>query len=233
MRRPFLELLAFLVFAPSLAAQQPLPLRLDALVARTDSLVIRVNGQVVGWQRLVLEPTDSGFALSEETVTPGGGQRTRIALATDASPRSVAQQGLGRGVGVFTDITYAGGRVKGRHGVRTAAAAPIDTSDIELAVPAGVVDDNALSFLLTALPWAEGATWTFPLFSSGKREVSARTLRVMEAESVTVPAGTFETWRADMDAGDNIITFNVTRTQPHRLVQVRVSGMPIDFALAK
>ncbi len=61
-----------------------------------------------------------------------------------------------------------------------------------------------------------------------------RTLKVTGEETVTVPAGTFETYRAEGDAGDNnTVTFNVTRARPHRIVQVRVSVMPMDFVLAK
>jgi hypothetical protein len=58
-------------------------------------------------------------------------------------------------------------------------------------------------------------------------------LRVTGTEIVTVPAGTFDTWRAEMAAGDNsIVTFNVSRSEPHRVVQVRLAGAPVDFALA-
>lgn len=225
--------LAASVDTPAAAQERALPVTLDALVARTDSVVIRMNGNAVGWQRFTTVRRDHGFLLIEETVTPAGGQMTEIELDAHGNVVSVRQEGRGSSAGVFTHITYSDGRVSGRHGVLRPGGGGVDTVTIDHAVPAGVVDDNTLQQLMTALPWSADASWTFPYYSSGKQSVTPRTLRVTGSEIVTVPAGTFDTWRAEMDAGDNsIVTFNVSRSEPHRVVQVRLTGAPFDFALA-
>ena len=221
------------VDTPAAAQEQALPLTLDALVARTDSVIIRMNGNAVGWQRFTTVRKDHGFLLTEETVTPAGGQQTEIDLDDRGNVVHVRQEGRGSSAGVFTHITYSDRKVHGRHGVLKPGSSTIDTVTIDHAVPVGVVDDNSLQQLMSALPWSADASWTFPYYSSGKQSVASRTLRVTGSEIVTVPAGTFDTWRAEMDAGDNsIVTFNVSRSEPHRVVQVRLSGAPFDFALA-
>ncbi len=224
--------MVILAAAAPAAAQTPLPVQIEALVPRTDSIIIRMNGNPIGWQRYRTEKTAAGFLLTEETVTPRGGQKTRVELDHAGAVRSVRQEGLGAAAPVFTDIVFSEGRVKGKHATMSAPG-KADTTSLDMSIPAGAIDDNTLQHLMPALAWTEKAAWTFPFFSSGRRASSTRTLKVTGVESVTVPAGTFDTYRADMDAGDNTLTFNITRDRPHRVVQIRISAMPMDFVLAK
>ena len=59
------------------------------------------------------------------------------------------------------------------------------------------------------------------------------TLTVAGTERVTVPAGTFETYRVDQTGGDAPLTFYVTTAAPHRVVRITFAGQPIEMVLAK
>jgi multimeric flavodoxin WrbA len=59
------------------------------------------------------------------------------------------------------------------------------------------------------------------------------TLAVTGEESVTVPAGTFAVYRAELTGGPQPLTFFVTKEAPFRLVKVSVPGTPIEIQLIR
>ena len=89
---------------------------------------------------------------------------------------------------------------------------------------------NLITVLLPVFAWAPGATFTVPVFLSGKGEVNSLTLSVAATESITVPAGTFEVYRVEIVGGSAPVAMYVTTTAPHRLVKVAPAGAPLEFA---
>jgi len=71
-----------------------------------------------------------------------------------------------------THLTYAGGRVKG-----TSAAPQPDGSvkrfEIDTALPPGTVDENAVPFVVPALPLAPGKTFAMTFFTPSEVLCSA------------------------------------------------------------
>jgi len=104
---------------------------------------------------------------------------------------------------------------------------------VDTTVAPGTLDDNAIQALLPALPWTAGARWTAPVFASGLGTSLTMTLAVAGEESVTVPAGTFQVFRAELTGGPQPVTFYVTKAAPFRLVKVAIAGTPIEMQLAK
>jgi hypothetical protein len=100
---------------------------------------------------------------------------------------------------------------------------------VDTAVTPGIIDDNGLVALLPALPWALNTQWTIPIFGSGENRVRSVTLTVADIEQTATPAGTFETYRADLEGASQAVSFYVTTTPPHRLVRITLAGSPVEF----
>ena len=53
------------------------------------------------------------------------------------------------------------------------------------------------------------------------------------AESVKVPAGTFDAWKADITGGDAPVTVWIAKDASHRLLKLALAGQPVEFQLVK
>jgi len=209
-----------------------LDLDLSRLVAVKDSYAVMVQGNPMGWQRNELEKTGDGFTWKEETsVGAFVQQSTVVELGADATVRSVRQQGKTQGKDTHINVTYAEGRVKGE--ALVPGTPEFKTLAIDTTLTPGTVDDNSIQALLPALRWSPDASWTIPVFSAGQNAVITMTLAVKGVETVTVPAGSFETYRAEMTGGPATVNFFVSTAAPHRLVKVSLVGVPLEFQLAR
>ncbi|MCL4865654.1 MAG: hypothetical protein KJZ47_07150, partial [Gemmatimonadales bacterium] len=59
------------------------------------------------------------------------------------------------------------------------------------------------------------------------------TLEVTGTETITVPAGSFEVFRAELTGGPSPVTVFVTTAAPHHVVKVAPAGAPIEIVLVK
>ena len=181
----------------------------------------------------MLEATADGLRYTEETQIPAAGvqQITTLLLGAKGEMRQVTQSGKAQGQDSKIDVTYADGRVKGS--ATTPGQGGPKTIAIDTTIAAGTIDDNAIQALLPGLPWAAGARWSAPVFASGQGASTQMTLAVTGEESVTVPAGTFAVYRAELSGGPQPVTFYVTKAAPFRLVKVAIAGTPIEMQLVK
>jgi hypothetical protein len=191
-----------------------------------------VQGNPMGWQRTELTKTSEGYRWQETTqVGTFVQQVTDVALGPDGTVRSVSQQGKTQGKDTHVSIAYEGGRVRGD--ALVPGQPEFRTLTIDTVLAAGTVDDNSIQALLPALRWSPDASWTMSVFSAGQDAVVPMTLAVRGVETVTVPAGSFETYRAEMSGGPATVNFFVTTAAPHRLVKVTLVGIPLEFQLAR
>ena len=218
--------------AQSLAAQTPAIINFAALIPRADSFVVIAQGNALGFQRTVIERTEIGFRVVDDVkIGPIMEQHTEVELGADGSMRSTRQKGQVRGQTASIEITYQDGRAKGLATIPSAAGSL--TTTIDTTVVAGAIDDNLITALLPAIEWSPSASFTMPVFLSGKGHVQSLTLTVKGTETMTVPAGTFEVYRIDLSGGQAPVAMYVTTTSPRRLVKIAPMGAPIEFVLAK
>lgn len=223
-----------LVFAAaaSAAAQPPSHINFGSLATHTDSFVVMVQGNALGFQRTSVEQTENGFRVVDDVqIGPIMSQHTEIEFASDGAMRSTKQTGQVRGQATSIDITYHDGRVKGS--ATTPSLMGVVTTSIDTTVAAGAIDDNLITALLPALDWSPGASLTLPVFLSGKGYVQAITLAVKGTEKLTVPAGVFDVYRVELSGGQGGVAMFVTTDAPHRLVKIAPQGAPLEFVLAK
>ena len=126
-----------------------------------------------------------------------------------------------QGATLNTRVSIANGRATGT--AQDPGPTGIVSSNVNLAVPPGTVDDQVLGALVLTLPLAEGYKTTFTSLGLMPAEVRTNEVSVLGKETVTVPAGTFETYRVLVHSRDDATMF-VTTASPHRIVLVRVSS---------
>lgn len=86
--------------------------------------------------------------------------------------------------------------------------------------------------LLAVVRWRDSLNFSFPVFASGKGTVSDQKLRVLGSETVTVPAGQFDTWRVEMRAGRSVMFMHITKAAPYRVVKMS-NGPAFEMHLIK
>ncbi len=201
---------------------------LAQLPPRTDSLVIVAQGQPIGMQvTQVSRAGDSVVYVERSTLTTSLSQATTIVFDSAGGLRRVTQVGKVRGQDTRIALDYTGGKVRG-----TALIVARDgphTLTVDTAVTGAVVDDNAIQALIPALPLAINTRWTFNVFASGENLVRPMSLTVADLTRLTVPAGTFEAYRVDLDGGPQQVSYYVTRQPPYRIVRLTIANTPVEF----
>jgi hypothetical protein len=95
------------------------------------------------------------------------------------------------------EVTFANNKATGKMSMN-GQERPI-SADLDGALFA---DGAAANDVIGALPLAEGYTTTFRNFDIMSQKVQPRQLKVVGSESVTVPAGTFDAWKAESTPAD-------------------------------
>jgi hypothetical protein len=224
--------LASLLAATGALAQGASPFSAARLVARSDSFVVLVQGTPRGFARETIERTADGFRLTSRQEMGGMmSQSTEVAFSPALEMRSVKQTGQARGAEMKIDVTYADGRAKGA--APTPGPQGMQTLAVDTVVPPGSIDDNLLMALLPTLELRPGAEYRVAVFASGKGEAQEVTLKVGAAESVSVPAGTFDAHPVLMSGGPVPVTFYVSAGAASRVVRLTMAGVPMEYQLVK
>ncbi len=125
------------------------------------------------------------------------------------------------------DVTYTGDRAYGT--AQLPCANGLRSIEVDALVPVGVIDDNVLTSLLPALPWAPGAEWTIPVFASGKGELSEYTLHAGPVETNETSDGVHDAYRVEVDGADRPLIFHVRAHSPHDLIKIAIPGTPLEI----
>ncbi|MBX9929485.1 MAG: insulinase family protein, partial [Gemmatimonadaceae bacterium] len=196
-------------------------LDLDAaqLQARSDSFVVFLQGNPFGFQRSTTTKSAEGWTYTENTVIgPIVNQSTTSIVGNDLMLKSVKQVAKMQGMDFGIDVTVADGKATGSAKTPSPTGGVNDVK-VDVALPAGAVDDNFLSFIVPALKLSAGAKIPLTVFQSGKGALSPQTVSVVGEESVTVPAGTFESWKLELTGGEAPVTMWVSKATPRRIVK--------------
>lgn len=150
---------------------------------------------------------------------PGAGDGSKSVLHLDRSSLLPLTLKI---PGTF-DLTYDGTTVTGSTG------AGQNTTAIDTTLGHRVLDEKSsnLNVALASLPLEVGQTFAVPTFSPLEPAVHVATGEVTGTETVTVPAGSFETYVVSMtssaEAPSTSGTFHLRATAPHYLVKGTVT----------
>ncbi len=220
---------------PALAGQSPVALDRAQFASHTDSSRVWVQGKDVGYT--VAEVRRSGDSLLYvERSSLGNGtfqQQTTVLLdPADGSVRRVDQVSVQGGQKVETHLSYAGGRVKGQSaGPRQDGT--VQRYDVDTALTAGAIDENAAPFVVSALPLAAATSFTLHFFTPSENAQKTLTFKVGAPESVTVAAGTFRAYRIEVTGSRVPFTMYVSTETPRRVLKTEFVGQPFVIELVK
>jgi len=133
---------------------------------------------------------DAGWAIDDVVTTPAGDVTTKALL--EKATLAVLKQSLKQGP-FATELNFEGNRLRGM------ITANGQQTPLELDLGGRIFADGAgAAFSMGALPLAEGYSVIFRNFDAMKRQVRLMEVKVTGSESVTVPAGTFDTYRLEV-----------------------------------
>lgn len=205
------------------------------IITHSDSFQVVVQGRPLGTMGTHWGVTADSIVYTEATQIGGGvvQQNTTVRFnPADLSVTTVDQTGSQNGQPAETHLVYGSGRVKGRS-VTPQQSGPSKTTDIDTALVAGTYDDNALNTIIPALPLAAGQTFNVSVFESGQNRTTVMQIKVSDGGAVTVPAGTFQTFRLEIAGGQVPIVMSVAKDTPRRIVKIEFVGAPFLFELVQ
>jgi zinc protease len=203
--------------------------------AHTDSSRVVIQGNPAGFTVSETRASADSLVYAERSNLANGAfqqQTTLVLEAATGSVRQVDQVTVQQGQKTETHLTYAAGRAKG-----TSAAAQPDGSlkrfDIDTVLPPGTVDENAVPFVVPALPLAPGKTFAMTFFTPSENAIKVLIFKVGAPEAVTVPAGTFQGFRIDVTGSRVPFTMYVGTDTPRRVLKTEFVGQPFVVELVK
>lgn len=210
----------------------PVAFDTSQIVARSDSFRAVVQGNVLGGQVTTVQRSGDSIVYTESTAIGGFQQRSTVVLNRDLSMRRTEQTGTVQNQQTRIELTYSGGRVKGTAMSPQPTGTPLSVA-VDTTVPAGTIDDNVLTLLLTALPLEQGKTFHMNVFSSGDGATKLVSVKVGAVEQVVVPAGTISAFRLDLAGMQLPLVVHVSQQAPRRIVRIAPTGAPLVFELVK
>jgi hypothetical protein len=220
------------ISAPSLTSAQKSPFNAARLEARADSFVLSIAGNQAGYMTEELSKQGDSFRLRNTTqMGQRMSQTTDVTMSSTLALRAVKQTGQVGPNAMSIDVAVTNDHATGN--ATTPGQGGMESVKVDVQLPTGAIDDNALQFLLSTVTLTAGAKYDVDMFSSGKGEVKRVALTVGEQESVTVPAGTFDAHRVRLEGGPTPVSFWVTAAPTQRVVKVSLEGSPMSFLLAR
>jgi zinc protease len=210
-------------------------LDLAQIVARRDSFAFMVQGNNMGTQVSEIAMEGDAFVFVERVNIPmmGSGQETRVRMAPGTLALvSLEQTMRAAGQVAETRLTTVEGRLRGQ-AQSLGQGGKIDTVVVDTILAAGVFEMNQVQTVLPALSLAEGATLNLPVFDASKGAIKQVTFKVEGLEDVTVPAGTFPSFKVSMSGADFPAVLYVARDTPRRVVKIEVVGQPVTIELIR
>jgi zinc protease len=216
-------------------AAAPVALDPAQFAAHSDSARVLVQGNPVGFTvSEVRRPGDSLIYAERSNLGNGSFQQqtTMVLDPADGSVRRLDQVTTQQGQKAETHLIYAAGRVKG------SSSAPqqdgsVKRFDVDTTLPPGTIDENAVPFVVAALPLAPGKTFTMTFFTPSENAIKVLTFKVGASESVSVPAGTFQGFRIDATGSRVPFTMYVGTDVPRRVLKTEFVGQPFVVELVK
>lgn len=188
---------------------------------------ISVQGNSVGTVTTSLER--EGDEWVTRTVGEGAlSQESEARFRDDFTPVSSRQEVRQGGVTMVSELRYEDGRVTGNLALPPQLGGE-QTVDAE--VVAGTLLPEMDPWYLAAAELAPGTTITVPQFVVQGATTSNVTYRVTGTESVTVPAGTFETLRVEISGTPQPMTLFLRHDAPHVMVKQEYAGQPVVIEL--
>lgn len=225
--------------APSL--QPPLvTFQASRFAAGTDSFALIMRGTVRGFMKTVRTIETGRARLVQDFVAAGIQYRLHRELTFDLAtlmPTSHIMRESYQGIDIVTNLSTnqaanpaaSSTRLKGTAQSRGESGVRSTLATVD--VPVGVVDAEAVNTLIPTLDLTDGFRATVSTMVAFPGDVRPTIISVLGREKVTVPGGTFDTYRVTVERRDfDSLQLFVTIATPRRVVLIRDSNSDLRWA---
>lgn len=220
-------LLLATVVAP-LGAQTFKPGRLPA--TSRDSFEIVYQGQSIGTFVMSHAKTGENITLvSDARISVMGGVTDLDSLVFNATTLAPVLATSAQAMGPMTAngrVTIANGKATGT--VQQPGPNGVQTTPVDVAIPAGTILDGADALLIPTIDFSDGLSVTFKTFDGKSGKTKDYTLKVVGKEPVTVPAGTFEAWKTEVTS-DEMAQIWVSTAEPRKILMLRLESQQLEM----
>ena len=180
------------------------------------------QGNEVGTIVTRWDPEGEAFAVVTDQQLPGMAvtQTTEFDALTFDPVRMTMEAGS---MGTFV-LEVADGRATG-----TGFNAQQGPQDVDVELPEGTALEGQLDVALALADYESVAEFTLRILTTGGT-VQPMTASVAGEETIEVPAGSFETYRVELQ-GQQAMTVWVTKSAPHMVVKREIAGQPVSIVL--
>lgn len=223
--------LALVTFALPAAAQTFNPGKLPA--ASRDSFEVVYQGQPIGSFVLALAKSGDNYSYSAiANLAAMGVTETDSIVFNGATlaPVSMHNRGSMQGMSTASAITVAGGKATGT--AQRPGPNGIESIVVDAMVEPGVLAEGAEIALLPTIALSEGYAATFQTLDGKSGKIKKYDLKVLANEKITIPLGTFETFRVQL-SGEETVSVFITTAEPRRIVMMRIEGPGVEMRRAK
>jgi hypothetical protein len=225
-----IALLLALAIAPAAQAQTFQPGR---LAAGRDSFVVVYQGQPIGAFIMGLTRSGDNFTFTGDVRLAQMGVNqvdTIVFNATTLAPSLITTNAQMGGMAGVTRVTIANGKATGTSQQPTGGG--MQSLVIDAPVAPGVIGDGVDPLLIQTMDFSDGLSMTYQAFDGKSGKTKSYALKVAGKETVTVPAGTFESWKIQLTS-DDAATIWVSTAEPKKLLMLRLDAQQLEMKRAK
>jgi imidazolonepropionase-like amidohydrolase len=162
------------------------------------------------------------IVFTESSATPVFSQRVRVEMAAGTlAPLASASLQEMSGNRIESALRYVDGRVTGE--LRMPASFG-GNNTLDAPTPGAVYDASALYPVIAALPLAEGAAWTLPVYTTYVRAVAPYRVEVRGMETVQTGLGAVRAFRVQVAAGAFTQVMWISEAEPRWLVATEITA---------
>lgn len=223
--------LALVLFALPAAAQTFNPGKLPA--ASRDSFDVVYQGQPIGAFVLALTKTGDNYSFTGNANLAAMGVTETDSIVFNGAtlaPVSMHNRGNMQGMSTVSAITIAGGKATGT--AQRMGPNGVESVQVDATLQPGVLADGAEMALLPTIALSEGFSATFQTLDGKSGNIKKYDLKVLANERITIPLGSFETFKVQI-TGDETISVFITTAEPRRIMMMRIEGPGIEMRRIK
>jgi len=211
------------------------PLEVDSehLLARLESYRLLYRGQIVGCLDYDTRKEDNGL-VRKAYLTKGQNikERSVIHLNQQAKTTTITRSGNYNATPIKVDLVMKNGKVTGQSQDPVSHGNTAQKQAINTKLPTNTYSlDDAFHLLIQGLPMETDRVMKLNAYDPPTNQVYAMSLTVTGEEKITVPAGSFQTWRLVLEGGPYKRTYYLSQQKPRRLIKASFPDMRLEMEL--
>jgi hypothetical protein len=187
-----------------------------------------MEGAALGSAEFRLERVGGDWVSVVTVEALGSTQTTTLRFSAESlTPRGITQSSNGP-IGGAAMLTVSGGRLTGTLELPPQLGG---SRTLDEPLPEGILLAGMDEYALAVAPLDAQVKLTLPYFDLISGRVVRLEARVTGEADLTVPAGTFSTWRLEVTGGEAPLTLYLRKEAPHILVRQELAGQAVRFDL--